>query len=132
MIFNEREFLYESGVELSPTIKENAYIQKFYLYLMMTKMSEKLFISFKKSDSNGSSMRPSYIVNVVNNMFEGIKVYDESLQREGSLPRKITNLNTAKSYVLENANDFISGKLNEEEQKVFSQVYIFIKNKYFL
>lgn len=126
---HEREFLYESGVELSPTIKENAYIQKFYLYLMMTKMSEKLFISFKKSDSNGSSMRPSYIVNVVNNMFEGIKVYDESLQREGSLPRKITNLKTAKSYVLENANDFISGKLNEEEQKVFSQVYIFIKNR---
>lgn len=73
----EREFLADQGVELAPTARENSYIQRFYLYLALTKPSDRLCLSFCKSSGEGKAMRPSYLVNVIRRMFPQIQVVDQ-------------------------------------------------------
>ena len=124
MTREERNFLYENGIELSPTMRENAFIQKFYLYLMLTKMSDRLYLSFKRSGSDGGSKRPSYLVNLIVGMIRSVHVTDETLHEEGELPKKITNLKAAYSYVAENMHKFIALKLTNEEERIFAQLYI--------
>ena len=40
----------EAGLSLSPGIKERSFIQRFYMYLMLTKASDKLYILYTKKD----------------------------------------------------------------------------------
>ena len=44
----DREFLRESELELAPSPRQQMYIQRLYLYLNMTKPSEKLYLSYAK------------------------------------------------------------------------------------
>ena len=119
----ERNFLQESGIELSPTARENAFIQRFYLYLVLTKMSEKLLVSFVRSGADGASKRQSYIVTSIASMFKNLNVVDESKAERDSLPKSITNIRTTVSYVSKNIYDFISGRLSEEEKRTFCELY---------
>lgn len=61
------------GLALAPTNRENAYIEQLYLYLNMTKPEEQLYISYVQVDSEGKSLRPSYIVNRIKNIFSCLK-----------------------------------------------------------
>lgn len=72
----EREVLKDYPIELAPTIRQDAYTQKFYLYLNMTKPSERLYLSFSKTDSQGATLRPSYLIGTMQKMFPDIKVND--------------------------------------------------------
>ncbi len=123
----EREFLYEQGITLSPTVREHAFIQKYYLYLMLTKMSDHLYLSYKKSNAKGESMRPSYIISTVQKLYDDLKVQDESVRAETELPKEITNRETALAYVCMNVNDFVLGKLSREETSVFLELYKMLK-----
>lgn len=49
----DRERFQEQKVALAPGAKEQAYIQKFYLYLHLTKPSEYLYLTFSKISSKG-------------------------------------------------------------------------------
>lgn len=68
----EREDLAEHKVELAPTAREKAFIQKFYLYLNMTKPSDQLYLTYAQVDAKGKAIRPSYLVKTVKRMFEGL------------------------------------------------------------
>lgn len=119
----EREFLYNQGVELSPTVRENAFIQKYYLYLILTKMSDRLYISYKKSTADGEAMRASYIVHTIQKMYTDLQILDESVVEEDTLSKQITNKETALAFVCKNVNDFVQGKLSQDENKVFCEIY---------
>lgn len=72
----ERETLLEYHIELAPTARQDAYTQKFYLYLNLTKPSEKLYLSFSKTDSQGKTIRPSYLIGTMQKMFPSIGITD--------------------------------------------------------
>ena len=65
----EREQLRISGMELAPTAREQGYIQRFYLYLNLTKPSDQLYLSCTLLDSGGKALRPSYLMNVMKRLF---------------------------------------------------------------
>lgn len=73
----EREQLQSSDVELAPTSRQESYIQKFYLYLNLTKPSRRLYLSCSKASMDGSIMRPSYVLRTVNRLFPELKIQDE-------------------------------------------------------
>lgn len=50
----DREILSEQEVELAPTSRQEAYIQKFYMYLNLTKPSHRLYLSFSLTDPGGT------------------------------------------------------------------------------
>lgn len=81
----EREALQESSVELAPTSRQDSYIQKFYLYLNLTKPSERLYLSCSKASMDGSAMRPSYVMRTVNRLFPYWKVQDEEERQDGEI-----------------------------------------------
>lgn len=64
----EREFLEKEGFELAPGERENSYLQRFYLYLALTRPSEKLYLSFCRSGSDGKGKRPSYAAGLLTRM----------------------------------------------------------------
>ncbi|MBU9724682.1 helicase-exonuclease AddAB subunit AddB [Diplocloster modestus] len=68
----DRELLAGSDVELAPTARQNVCIQKFYLYLVLTKPSRQLYISFSKVDSGGKTLRPSSLVGTLRKLFPGL------------------------------------------------------------
>ena len=67
----ERESIRENGFELTPTPKEEMFNQRLYLYMNMTKPTDRLYISWALLDSSGASLRPSYLCEVVKKMFPG-------------------------------------------------------------
>ncbi|WP_099466521.1 helicase-exonuclease AddAB subunit AddB [Konateibacter massiliensis] len=73
----EREALLQYDIELAPTNRQDVYTQKFYLYLNMTKPSEKLYLSYSKTDSQGGTLRASYLIGTVRKLFPRIAIEDK-------------------------------------------------------
>ena len=69
----EKERLRELSFNLAPTEKMNSFIEQFYLYINMTKPSDKLYLSYTTMNCDNEIMRPSYIVGRVCNLYRELK-----------------------------------------------------------
>ena len=83
--------LKERGISLAPTAKENLYTQKFYLYLNLTKPSERIYLSYSRLSSSGEAMSPSFLVAQIQKLFpDAVREWDVPLfaeSRYGALDR---------------------------------------------
>ncbi|NCB92636.1 MAG: helicase-exonuclease AddAB subunit AddB [Clostridia bacterium] len=77
---SDREYLDGKKVELAPTARDAMYIQKFYLYLNMTKPSSRLCMSYAKSSGQGQAQGPAYLIAMVCRMFPKIQIMDSEEQ----------------------------------------------------
>lgn len=115
----ERQALKESQVELSPTGKENAYTQRFYLYLNLTKPSEVLYLSYSRTSSEGNAIRPSYFIGTIKKIFPKIQEIDEEIN---CVPMNyITTPEGALSYWLEGLEGF--GQNRKKEMREWEELY---------
>ena len=73
----ERQMLQEADLELAPGAREQAFIQRFYLYRNLTKPSESLHIHYSRVDAEGKAMRESYLVGVLQKMFPTLTVTEK-------------------------------------------------------
>ena len=73
----DRERFAREEIALSPGPKEKIYIQKFYLYMNLTKPTEKLFLSWSKVSADGKTLRPAYLVSDICRLFPGISPVEE-------------------------------------------------------
>lgn len=74
----DREFFKAHRLELAPTAREDGCMQKFYLYLMLSKPSRRLVITYAGRSSDGKSLRPSVLLGEVYKLFPGLTVEDGS------------------------------------------------------
>lgn len=72
----EREKMAEHHLELAPGAREKVFIQKFYLYLNMTKPSDALYVTFSKVNADGKALRRSYLIGTMLQMFPKLTVAD--------------------------------------------------------
>lgn len=70
----EREKMAEYKMELAPGARERVFIQKFYLYLNLTKPSNHLYVTFSKVNAEGKALRRSYLIGTLLQMFQGLEV----------------------------------------------------------
>lgn len=70
----DRQFIAEKGFELAPTPRQQMFIQRLYLYLNMTKPGEKLILSYVRMGSDGKSVRPSYLIETVKNLYPDMQI----------------------------------------------------------
>lgn len=79
----EREKMAEYQLKLAPGAREKVFIQKFYLYLNMTKPSDALYVTFSKVNTDGKALRRSYLIGTLLQMFPALKV-EESAEYSGA------------------------------------------------
>ncbi len=72
----ERELLGEMDLELAPTVREKTFMQKFYLYLNLTKPSEKLYLSYARVNGEGKAMQSSYLIHTIVKMFDCLTIHE--------------------------------------------------------
>ncbi len=70
----EREKLAGFDLALAPTARERAFIQKFYLYLNLTKPSKRLYVTYSQSGQEGTTRRRSYLVGTLLKLFPKLTV----------------------------------------------------------
>lgn len=116
----DREFLAGSGTELSPTPRQQMYIQKFYLYLNMTKPSERLILSFSRMSGEGKAMRPSFLIGQVQRLFPGLVV--EHPEKEPVL-HKLQSLRDGREYLVSALRSYADVALPVEEEQTFFTLY---------
>lgn len=73
----DREKFAKEKFPLAPGSKEKIYIQKFYLYLNLTKPSRKLQVFYSRVSSEGKSIRPSYLIQELKRLYPAISVTEE-------------------------------------------------------
>lgn len=73
----ERELLGASQMELAPGAREKVFIQRFYLYLNLTKPSDRLYITFSKVNAEGKALRRSYLTGILLKLFPALQITEE-------------------------------------------------------
>ena len=112
----DREFLIESGTEMAPSPRQQMYIQRLYLYLNMTKPSQRLYLSYAKVNSDGKGIRPSYLIDTVRKLFPQLAV--EYPQNRSRL-EQIEGRQEGARYLAEELREYADGTLREEERQDF-------------
>lgn len=116
----DREFLIESGTEMAPSPRQQMYIQRLYLYLNMTKPSQRLYLSYAKVNSDGKGIRPSYLIDTVRKLFLQLAV--EYPQNRSRL-EQIEGRQEGARYLAEELREYADGTLREEERQDFYLMY---------
>lgn len=110
----EREELARGSIELSPTARERVFIQRFYLYLAMTKPSRRLYLTCARIGGGGEALRPSYLMHMVQGLFEGMQlVYIKEEEVTGALYTPESSI----AYLLEGLAP--GGDWNEEKEELW-------------
>lgn len=69
----DREFLSSKEFHLAPTARQKGYMERFYLYLLFAKPSDKLILSYSRNSSDGISLRPSYCISTIKKIFTKLR-----------------------------------------------------------
>lgn len=72
----ERDAMEAAELTLAPGAREQAFIQRYYLYLNMTKPSHQLYLTYSRVDSDGKALRPSYLVRTIMRIFPDMQVQE--------------------------------------------------------
>ncbi len=116
----DREFLRESQLELAPSPRQQMYIQRLYLYLNMTKPSEKLYLSYSKVNNAGKSIRPAYLIETMKGLFPELRA--EYPQMRSGLEQIVTPKEGA-GILAEELREYVSGVLAEDKEPEFFTIY---------
>ncbi|MGI6006602.1 MAG: helicase-exonuclease AddAB subunit AddB [Ruminococcus sp.] len=114
----EREYLKERKVELAPTEREDMGIQRFYLYLNMTKPSERLYLSYTHTRPDGSTGGPAYLIHTVKKMFPQVRITEkeEGVFAYDHVESPVQGL----SMVVQGLEDAVQGKEDSRFRELFS------------
>lgn len=106
----DREFLARSGAVLAPTPRQQIFTQRLYLYLNMTKPSDLLVVSYSKSTQDKKSLRPSYLVTMLRNLFPDLKT---EIMAEQNFAGMISDRTGGQGILAEMMRCFVEGQYPE-------------------
>ncbi|MGN0292377.1 MAG: PD-(D/E)XK nuclease family protein [Lachnospiraceae bacterium] len=81
----DKEQLLAFDIELSPTGRMSGFMDRFYLYLALTRPSDRLYISYVKNDGDGKAMRPASCIAELLSLYPGLTVLDEEDEKTEKL-----------------------------------------------
>jgi len=114
----DREFLKEK-FELAPSPREKIYTQRLYIYMNLTKPSDKLFLSYACIDNDGKPLRPAYLIEMIR------KLYPDLITEVPETENEFCHLETWEDgydYLAEKLRMSLSGLLQEEEKQSVAHV----------
>lgn len=113
----EKVTLMSKGIEISPDSVQLLCQENFYIYSIITKPTEKLFLSYLTSDLDGQSKKPSFVIQRVLQLFEGLKVHSSEENFSTNNKNFLTEIYTPKATfekIFESINLINQNELNKE------------------
>jgi ATP-dependent helicase/nuclease subunit B len=114
----ERETLKSNKLEMAPTKRQAIYTEKFYLYLNMTKPSEKLYVSFSRVNEEGKAILPAFLIDNLIKLFPELKIKDEDLLVEDL--EHILGEDKGINYLIKGLWEFPEGERSDLFKELFS------------
>lgn len=111
----DRVLLRKQQFELAPTSREDGFMQRFYLYRLMTKPAERLILTYAMFDSSGKSKRPSSIIGDVKRMFPQMEVLEE-----GRFTQDIGSAVEGKEFLIQGLREYETYRTDHKFLEVFS------------
>ena len=113
----DRQKLKEMEVSLSMSVREKAFVQRFYLYLIMTKTSGRLYITYAYNSMDMKAILPSYLVRMLKKMFPGMNVlsYDDTAKEHSYIKIPKTELEWTDENLAKILADGVALKLYGKE-----------------
>ncbi len=111
----DRDFFKEQEIELAPSPKEQMNIQRFYLYLNLTKPREHLCLSYSRSNAKGEAAGPAYLIGSLQNLYPGLVV--EQAEEQNQPLAQLETPGTSLDYFLEGLTE------GKKEDPVFQELY---------
>ena len=108
----DRELLRQSGVELSGTPREQMFIQRFYLYLNMTKARDRLVVSYARMAEDGSALRPSYLIPLLQRLYPDAQLLHPELD---AAQERISTPQDACLYLADSLREYADGTIRDPE-----------------
>ena len=118
----DRDFLGGQGIELAPGPKELMNMQRFYLYLNLTKPGEKLCLSYSQSNGKGEAVGPAFLIRTIQMLFP--KIVTERAEEPDDELELLETPNTSVGYLLENLTD----EEKRKENRLFAELYSWYLN----
>ena len=106
----DREFLRSMGTELSPTPRQQMYLQRLYLYMNMTKPTDALYLSLARTTPEGNTLHPSYLIPLIRKLFPQALVEHPQLRPASE---QLTGERDSVVWVSGALRDYAQGKLQE-------------------
>ena len=122
----DREFLAESGIELAPTPRQQMYTQRLYLYMNMTKPTDRLYLSYANINSAGKAIRPAYLIDTIQTLFPSIVKQTED---DVTLVDRLETPEEGMDYLVKKLRQYADGQLREEENIFFTLYYTYAKKE---
>ncbi len=118
----DREFLAGSGTELAPTPRQQMYIQKLYLYMNMTKPSDRLYLFYSRMNGEGKALRPAYLIDMVKRLFPSVRV---ERPEEAPEVEQVQSLEDGKDWLVSALRRFADGRMEPggSKEREFVQLY---------
>ncbi|GKX30842.1 ATP-dependent helicase/deoxyribonuclease subunit B [Vallitalea longa] len=115
----DKDKLLDKGIELSPNSKKKVFEEQFLIYVGLTKPSEKLFLSYPRTDIDGKSIRPSILISRIKKIFMSLQVIDiEYIDDDNIYLQKPTF-----RKMLSKLRDYYSNGFNSYWKDIYSWYY---------
>jgi len=119
---DDKELLLAHDIELAPTSRLESFTEQFYLYAMLTKSSEHLYITLSKVNSDGKSMRESSLISKITGLFPALKIVDlETVDDDQAF---ITNEKNSLNYLISRLRSF----KEQEPSDVWKELFNWFKH----
>lgn len=113
----DRDFFASQGMELAPGPKELMNMQRFYLYLNLTKPSRLLCLSYSRANSRGEAVSPAYLIGTMKTLYPQIEIVSAT-EQENSL-ESLELPGTSLDYFLKG----LSEGAYEQGDPIFGELY---------
>lgn len=122
----DREFLQESEYELAPSPRQKMYTQRLYLYMNMTKPSDKLYMTWAGCDQDGKMLRPAYLIETIKKLYPDLIIgYPE----EEDAFERLETWEDSLDYVAEGLREAVSGTVSVKKEMPFLQILKVMQEK---
>ncbi|MBO5372404.1 MAG: helicase-exonuclease AddAB subunit AddB [Lachnospiraceae bacterium] len=110
----ERQQLEQMQIELAPTVREKTFMQRFYLYLNLTKPSNRLYLSYARVNGEGKALRSSYLIHTIVKMYENLSIHEIE---EESFEQQIVTAKNSLSLFIEGLEDALVWEREGKEKE---------------
>ncbi len=118
----DRQYLVDldTGVELAPTPRQQMYIQRLYLYMNLTKPTDRLYLSYSELSGDGKTMRPAYLIPKIASMFPDITI---TRPENGDFESQTVSFMDSRDKLADMIREYALGILEDDGKKNFLTLY---------